>query len=110
MVVASDFDSFIAGFAYGTTTVIVGQPFDTIKTRMQALGTHASMMNTTTSIFKTEGFAGLYRGECFRVVLLMLEVVRRIVMLVGCSNYENNIQERNKEEDLSLFQSFVIYE
>jgi solute carrier family 25 carnitine/acylcarnitine transporter 20/29 len=62
MVIASDFDSFIAGFAYGTTTVIVGQPFDTIKTRMQALGTHASMMNTSSSIFKTEGVAGLYRG------------------------------------------------
>ena len=32
-------DTFIAGSAYGTTTVLVGQPFDTIKTRMQALQT-----------------------------------------------------------------------
>ena len=29
--------SFIAGFAYGATSVVVGQPLDTIKTRVQAV-------------------------------------------------------------------------
>ncbi len=54
-------DNFIAGFAYGTTTVIVGQPLDTIKTRMQALGTKSSI-DTAKSIFNQEGIKGLYRG------------------------------------------------
>ena len=52
MFVMSDFDSFICGFAYGVTTVVVGQPLDTIKTRMQAKGTGCSMISTATSIFK----------------------------------------------------------
>ena len=62
MFVIADFDSFICGFAYGTTTVIVGQPLDTIKTRMQAKGTGSSMIATASTIFKKEGIAGLYRG------------------------------------------------
>ena len=62
MFVIADFDSFICGFAYGTTTVIVGQPLDTIKTRMQAKGTGSSMITTASTIFKKEGIAGLYRG------------------------------------------------
>ena len=55
-------DSFICGFAYGTTTVVVGQPFDTIKTRMQAFDGKANLYTTATSIYKTEGIRGLYRG------------------------------------------------
>ena len=62
MYVIADFDSFICGFAYGTTTVIVGQPLDTIKTRMQAKGTGSSMITTASTIFKKEGITGLYRG------------------------------------------------
>ena len=34
--------TFAAGYAYGTTTVIVGQPLDTIKTRMQGMPAHSS--------------------------------------------------------------------
>ena len=63
MFVMSDFDSFICGFAYGITTVVVGQPLDTIKTRMQAKGTGCSMVSTATTIFKQEGVSGLYRGN-----------------------------------------------
>jgi solute carrier family 25 carnitine/acylcarnitine transporter 20/29 len=54
-------DNFIAGFAYGTTTVIVGQPLDTIKTRMQALG-QKSAVQTARTILSANGLAGFYRG------------------------------------------------
>lgn len=54
-------DSFIAGFAYGLTSVIVGQPFDTIKTRMQTTG-ETSSFQTGRKLFAQEGFQGLYRG------------------------------------------------
>ena len=66
-------DAFICGSAYGLTTVIVGQPFDTIKTRLQASHTPLSTSSngparssgafeTGRQIFKTEGLRGLYRG------------------------------------------------
>jgi hypothetical protein len=54
-------DNFIAGYAYGITTVIVGQPLDTIKTRMQALGLKSASA-TAKNIFASDGVAGLYRG------------------------------------------------
>lgn len=82
MFVISDFDSFICGFAYGTTTVIVGQPLDTIKTRMQAKGTGSSMVTTTVSIFQREGVAGLYRGLKTRYVKEIVDCVT-VVCRVG---------------------------
>lgn len=54
-------DNFIAGYAYGVTSVIVGQPLDTMKTRMQALGLK-SASQTAAAILKQDGVAGLYRG------------------------------------------------
>ena len=56
--------SFVAGASYGAMSVVVGQPLDTIKTRMQA---HSANLNanpfvTATSLFKKEGIRGLYRG------------------------------------------------
>jgi solute carrier family 25 (mitochondrial carnitine/acylcarnitine transporter), member 20/29 len=54
-------DNFVAGFAYGLTTVAVGQPLDTIKTRMQALG-QSSAIQTAKLITTTSGVAGLYKG------------------------------------------------
>lgn len=62
-------DSFIAGFFYGVTTVLVGQPFDTIKTRMQVTGNQAaSAFSTGNHIFQTEGIKGLYRGGSILIV------------------------------------------
>ena len=65
-------DNFIAGFAYGTSSVIVGQPLDTIKTRMQALTNSNTSHNvkvsaptslsTARDIIRSEGIFGLYRG------------------------------------------------
>lgn len=55
---------FAAGYAFGITSVIVGQPLDTIKTRIQASTNvkPTSMMVTAREIFQKEGIRGLYRG------------------------------------------------
>ena len=56
--------TFIAGASYGLTTVIVGQPLDTIKTRMQ--GMDSSLTSNPVTVFRNlytkEGLKGLYRG------------------------------------------------
>ena len=56
-------DGFVAGFGYGTISVIVGQPFDTIKTRSQIPSYFGkNPLQIGSEIFKSEGFFGLYRG------------------------------------------------
>ena len=59
-------DGFIAGFAYGVTSVLVGQPLDTVKTRVQMLpstaATRPSSWSVGRQIFMQEGVRGLYRG------------------------------------------------
>ena len=57
--------AFIAGASYGATSVIVGQPLDTIKTRMQA---HAGSLQSSPlavarDMVRKSGLIGLYRGS-----------------------------------------------
>lgn len=55
-------DAFIAGFAYGCTSVLVGQPLDTIKTQAQ-MSPGKSTMQLGQQMFQKEGILGLYRGS-----------------------------------------------
>ncbi len=56
--------SFVAGAGYGFTSVVIGQPLDTTKTRMQAHPALAKtgMVETAKDLFKNEGIRGFYRG------------------------------------------------
>jgi len=56
--------TFAAGYAYGLTTVVFGQPLDTIKTRMQGMPANSSksMVGVGRDVFAREGVRGLYRG------------------------------------------------
>ena len=51
------------GVLYGTTSVLVGHPLDTIKTKMQAQQgfERTSMVGTLTKTLRTQGIIGLYR-------------------------------------------------
>ena len=62
-------ESFIAGFAYGGTTVLVGQPFETIKTLRQVQSASSaraaakgSIFQTASNLYSTSGIRGFYRG------------------------------------------------
>lgn len=59
-------DGFIAGFAYGTTSVLCGQPFDTLKTLVQVSDSSKSRglssFKVASDLFHKEGIRGLYRG------------------------------------------------
>ena len=52
------------GVLYGTTSVCVGHPFDTIKTKMQAQQgfENRSMLRSFTKTLHEQGVRGLYRG------------------------------------------------
>ncbi|KAL3806913.1 hypothetical protein ACHAXA_008923 [Cyclostephanos tholiformis] len=71
-------ESFIAGFAYGGTTVLVGQPMDTMKTLIQVrsssssglgggggtptIASSPSLVRTARDLYATSGIRGFYRG------------------------------------------------
>ena len=52
------------GILFGLTNVVVGHPFDTIKTKMQAQKgfENMSMYKSFSSVLQKEGIKGLYRG------------------------------------------------
>ncbi|XP_033101488.1 mitochondrial substrate carrier family protein L-like [Anneissia japonica] len=52
------------GVLYGVTSVCVGHPFDTVKTKMQAQSGYESggMYKTFSKTIRTQGIIGLYRG------------------------------------------------
>jgi len=55
---------FFAGAAYGFTSVVVGQPLETIKTRMQARpdSLKSNSWRIGIDLMRSQGFQGLYRG------------------------------------------------
>jgi hypothetical protein len=65
--------SFISGYVYGLCNVIVGQPLDTIKTRLQTIQNNDNIKKLNSfsigkEIYKNEGIRGLYRGGCTLVI------------------------------------------
>ena len=57
-------NEFFAGYVYGITSVIVAQPLDTVKTRMQASmekNSHSSIQ-IAKRIYQLDGIKGFYRG------------------------------------------------
>jgi hypothetical protein len=65
-------ESFVAGFAYGGTTVLVGQPMDTMKTLVQVRSSSPSLpssspsspslIRTARDLYASSGIRGFYRG------------------------------------------------
>lgn len=56
-------ESFLAGFAYGATTVFVGQPLETLKTLTQvSTSTSPNMLTTAKDLYAASGIRGFYRG------------------------------------------------
>lgn len=57
--------TFLPGVVQGATTVMLGHPLDTAKTRLQASGPHVhsnSVLQSVVEIARREGVRGLYRG------------------------------------------------
>ena len=54
----------VTGVLFGATNVVVGQPLDTMKTKMQAQESFSKggVIHTASNIWKQEGVRGFYRG------------------------------------------------
>lgn len=64
----------LVGVLYGTTSVAVGHPFDTIKTKMQAQRGFETegMFRSFAKTVKTQGIRGLYRYIMYKSFLVLL--------------------------------------
>ncbi|XP_077092067.1 solute carrier family 25 member 48 [Siphateles boraxobius] len=58
-------DDFVAGWIGGASSVIVGHPLDTVKTRLQAGNGYKNTLHCIVSIYKKENVTGFFKGLSF---------------------------------------------
>ncbi|XP_077429665.1 solute carrier family 25 member 48 [Vanacampus margaritifer] len=58
-------DDFLAGWVGGASSVVVGHPLDTVKTRLQAGKGYKNMMDCIVSIYRKETARGFFKGMSF---------------------------------------------
>ncbi|KAL4062270.1 mitochondrial carrier domain-containing protein [Scleroderma yunnanense] len=94
---ANTIKDLAAGTAGGIAQVLVGQPFDIVKVRMQtsAKGTYTGMLHCATGILKNEGPLAFYKGTltpllgigvCVSIQFGALEYAKRIFATANLAN------------------------
>ncbi|XP_077388081.1 solute carrier family 25 member 48 isoform X2 [Festucalex cinctus] len=58
-------DDFLAGWVGGASSVVVGHPLDTVKTRLQAGKGYKNMMDCIVTIYRKETAWGFFKGMSF---------------------------------------------
>uniref|UniRef100_H3D5Z5 Solute carrier family 25 member 48 n=1 Tax=Tetraodon nigroviridis TaxID=99883 RepID=H3D5Z5_TETNG len=58
-------DHFLAGWIGGASSVVVGHPLDTVKTRLQAGRSYRNSLHCMISIYRRETVAGFFKGMSF---------------------------------------------
>ena len=91
--------TLLTGTLFGATSVLVGHPFDTIKTKMQAQASHMvseqskpKYLETVYRVVNSEGITGLYRGWappfCGSVLFRSLQFSIYQMVHTKCNEYE----------------------
>ncbi|KAK7138214.1 hypothetical protein R3I94_013749 [Phoxinus phoxinus] len=65
-------DDFIAGWIGGASSVIVGHPLDTVKTRLQTGNGYTNTLHCIVSIYKKENVTGFFKGLSFPLASITL--------------------------------------
>ncbi|XP_028314714.1 solute carrier family 25 member 48 isoform X2 [Gouania willdenowi] len=65
-------DDFFAGWIGGASSVVVGHPLDTVKTRLQAGKGYKSLVHCVLTIYRKETAAGFFKGMSFPLVSITL--------------------------------------
>lgn len=93
--------SFVSGGVGGMCLVLVGHPFDLVKVRLQTGTGYSGMMDAFSSIFKSGGVSGLYKGVS--APLLGVTPIFAICFWgyeVGLQLYDSMIVNPKKENDV----------
>lgn len=90
-------EHFVCGFSYGVTNVVVGQPFDTIKTRMQTMSFDSKAI---LGFIREEGVRGLYRGG---TSLMIGGAVLRSAQFGVYGSVLSHLRRMSGDEDTKLF-------
>ncbi|XP_067314153.1 solute carrier family 25 member 48 [Pseudorasbora parva] len=65
-------DDFLAGWIGGASSVIVGHPLDTVKTRLQAGKGYKNTLHCIVTIYKKENVTGFFKGLSFPLASITL--------------------------------------
>ncbi|XP_056328750.1 solute carrier family 25 member 48 [Danio aesculapii] len=65
-------DDFLAGWIGGASSVIVGHPLDTVKTRLQAGKGYKNTFHCVVTIYKKENVTGFFKGLSFPLASITL--------------------------------------
>ncbi|XP_023154821.1 solute carrier family 25 member 48 [Amphiprion ocellaris] len=65
-------DDFVAGWIGGASSVVVGHPLDTVKTRLQAGKGYRSTLHCVLTIYRKETVVGFFKGMSFPLASITL--------------------------------------
>ncbi|KAM3866936.1 solute carrier family 25 member 48 [Diretmus argenteus] len=65
-------EDFIAGWIGGASSVVVGHPLDTVKTRLQAGKGYQNTLDCVLSIYRKESVAGFFKGMSFPLATITI--------------------------------------
>ncbi|KAM6924212.1 solute carrier family 25 member 48 [Xenentodon cancila] len=65
-------DDFVAGWIGGASSVVVGHPLDTVKTRLQAGKGYQTTLDCILTIYRKETVAGFFKGMSFPLASVTL--------------------------------------
>ncbi|KAI1899063.1 hypothetical protein AGOR_G00078830 [Albula goreensis] len=65
-------DDFIAGWIGGASSVVVGHPLDTVKTRLQAGKGYNNTLHCVLTIYRKESISGFFKGLSFPLASITL--------------------------------------
>ncbi|XP_051514276.1 solute carrier family 25 member 48-like [Myxocyprinus asiaticus] len=65
-------DDFLAGWIGGASSVVVGHPLDTVKTRLQAGKGYKNTLHCVVTIYKKETVTGFFKGLSFPLASITL--------------------------------------
>ncbi|CCD22679.1 organic acid transporter NDAI_0A05240 [Naumovozyma dairenensis CBS 421] len=95
----------LAGTAGGIAQVLVGQPFDTTKVRLQTATTRTNAMEVVINLLKNEGPRGFYKGTLTPLVGVGACVSLQFGVNEAMKRFFHSLNDR-KSETLSLTQYY----
>jgi len=90
-----------SGAVGGIAQVLIGQPFDIVKVRLQTTTQYSSALNAATSIYRNEGALAFYKGTLTPLIGIGACVSVQFGAFNGAKRF---LQERNGGADLSYGQ------